>query len=120
MKNMAIVKNIEKNDFNNSYIFPPAIDLSKIHTFPTGACPEPKARVPAAVRGDRALMKIASDTPAAMNKDIPEPNPYLDITSSMNKISIPPKNNWSTRINCMEKNCDGINVAVGANPPMNT
>ena len=75
---------------------------------------------PAVVNGENAFIIISAETPAAINNDTPEPKPHLCITSSMNNISIPPKNNWNTRINCIEKNCEGINVAVGANPPMNT
>ena len=45
----------------------------------------------------QALTEILQEVWDYSNKLIPEPNPHLDITSSINIISIPPKNSCITR-----------------------
>ena len=69
--------------------------MIKTQTFPTGGWPEPKAQAPEADKGENALTISSVATPATMNKEIPEPNPYFCTISSIIKTTNPPKNNWN-------------------------
>ena len=71
--------------------------------------------------GDNALIKIDCDTPAAMKRLMPDPNPHLLTTSSMNMTSTPPMKSWKTRSNCICRYAAvPSNSGAGASPPMKT
>ena len=95
-------------------------DLKNTHICPTGANPEPNANCPVVVSGENALMNICCETPAAINIEIPEPNPHLSTTSAINNINIPPKNNCKINKNCTNEYVAGTKFAAGANPPIIT
>ena len=52
-------------------------------------------------KGDKSPIKITLETPAAINKETPEPTPHFVITSSKNKIINPPKAIWKPTIGIM-------------------
>ena len=71
--------------------------------------------------GDRALTTICNDTSAAMNNEIPDPNPHLDITSSMYMTRIPPRNSCAISANSSILNVvDPASAGSGASPPIST
>ena len=72
---------------------PPVKEVKNTHNCPVGACPEPNAISPNEFKGENVLMNIWEETPAAINKDTPEPNPHLLVTSSIYNTIIPPRNN---------------------------
>ena len=66
------------------------------------------------------FMKISLLIPAAIKRDIPEPNPHLLTISSMNMTSSPPKNSSKTNNSLICNSADALAVAGGEIPPMKT
>src|SRR3989344_8032005 len=99
---------------------PPTKESNKTQTAPTGAWPEPNANAPVLVKGEKALTINSLETPAAINKLTPDPNPHLLIISSINNISKQPIINCKTKRNCILKKAEGTKVAAGDKPPKKT
>ena len=74
----AVVGSPAANDWNNAGIAP------EEYVTPLNP-PGPGSQL-------NACISMLCETPAAINNDMPEPNPYLLTTSSINNMSTPPKN----------------------------
>ncbi len=71
--------------------------------------------------GESARVKSDCETPAAMNKLIPEPMPHLVQSWSMNMMIMPPRMSWKMRMSCRLKYVFvPWSRGDGASPPMKT